>query len=58
MSGISIVGGGIAGLVAGITCAEAEVEATIFEGAAELDGAYRIVGEEDRRPEFHPIGCS
>ena len=41
MSGISIVGGGIAGLVAGITCAEAEVEATIFEGHDDLGGRAR-----------------
>ena len=41
MSGISIVGGGIAGLVAGITCAEAEVEATIFEAHDDLGGRAR-----------------
>jgi hypothetical protein len=41
MSGISIVGGGIAGLVAAITSAEAEAEVTLFEGHDDLGGRAR-----------------
>jgi phytoene dehydrogenase-like protein len=41
MSGITIVGGGIAGLVAAITCAETEAEVTLFEAHDDLGGRAR-----------------
>ena len=41
MSGITIVGGGIAGLVAAITCAEAEAAVTLFEAHDDLGGRAR-----------------
>ncbi len=41
MGGITIVGGGIAGLVAAITCAESEAEVTLLEAHYELGGRAR-----------------
>jgi NAD(P)-binding Rossmann-like domain len=41
MGGITIVGGGIAGLAAAITCAEAEAEVGLLEAHAELGGRAR-----------------
>jgi phytoene dehydrogenase-like protein len=41
VSGITIVGGGIAGLTAAITCAEAEAEVTLLEAHDDLGGRAR-----------------
>ncbi len=41
MGGITIVGGGIAGIVAAITCAEAEAEVTLLEAHDDLGGRAR-----------------
>jgi phytoene dehydrogenase-like protein len=41
MGRITIVGGGIAGLAAAITCAEAEAEVTLFEAHDDLGGRAR-----------------
>ena len=41
MGGITIVGGGIAGMVAAIACAEAEAEVTLLEAHDDLGGRAR-----------------